>query len=102
MKNLIQDAKEKAIYWYFFFPKWVWTIFILFLIALAHVFVALSWNPLIFVERYDWYWRLLDFYVFLIAVAAVGAIMVLVIAGTAITIYDKLPDDPRKQKGDRE
>lgn len=85
-------------YWYFRVPKWVWASVVFMLIILGHAAVGL-WFPELIAGDGGFFSRLLNFYLVALIVFLVGGIGLFVVVGGWIVIYEKLPDDPRKQKG---
>lgn len=92
--------KELATYWYFHFPKWMWTALICVLFVLFNAWIA-SVFPNIFKFRiHEWWTRIFSFWLAAGLLLLCGSIAFVVVAWVVIGIYDALPSDPRKRKGD--
>lgn len=99
----MERAKELIVYWYFYFPKWVWTVviltaFILIHIPIGHLFpveqILKSDHP------YHPIVRILTFYIFLVLAGCVLTIIVGLFMIIFDAVHNLLPDDPRKSKED--
>lgn len=102
-ERLIERLRESLTYWYFRFPKWLWTGLIFTLLILFHVWIGTSfpvqWMYYREVEsEAQWYGRIAAFYFAVlgggILLIFIGCVLVVVIG----RIHNFLPDDPRKKK----